>query len=127
ATFTQFPQAGDASTGLSVDATGFRLPLAPSFSGNLSAQYTQPVGSADLVARLDYNYRSRFYFDVLQRSPQEGYGLFNAGLTYDASRWSLTAYGRNLTDERYLAYAYNTSAGVPGEPRTFGVAARMKF
>jgi iron complex outermembrane recepter protein len=128
ATLTEFPQAGNSSTGTPTDATGFRLPLAPSFSGNLSAQYSQPVGDgAKLVARVDYNYRSRFYFDVLQLSPQAGYGLLNTGLTYDIARWSVTVYGRNLTDERYLSYAYNTTEGVPGEPRIFGIAARVKF
>ena len=128
ANFTDFSNAGDSSTGASVDATGFRLPLAPRLSSNLSAQYTYPIAvDGKLVARLDYNFRSRFYFDVLQQSPQGGYGLLNAMLSYSMPEWSVSLYGHNLSDQRYLSYAYSTAQGVAGAPRTFEVLLRRNF
>ena len=127
ANFTDFPNAGDSSTGGSVDATGFRLPEAPRMTSDLSAQYAVPVANGTLSARLDYNYRSRLYFDVLQASPQSGYGLLNATLSYEMPDWTVWLYARNLTDQRYQAYAYTTAQSVPGEPRTFEVVLRRSF
>lgn len=126
--FTDFPQAGDQSTGGSVNATGFRLPLAPSFSTDLSAQYTHQLGHGRSVfGRLDWNYRSSFYFDVLQRQRQEGYGLLNATLGLDVGRIEATLFARNLTDERYLVFPYRTTEGALATPRTIGGTVRVKW
>ncbi len=128
ANFVRFENAGDSSTGTPVDASGFRLPLAPRFSGNVFAEYALPLPrELTLRSRLDYDYRSSFTFDVLERARNEAVGLLGASLTLERGRWDLGFAAENLTDERYLAYAYSTNGGLPALPRTFRGTLRVRF
>ncbi|MBM4382354.1 MAG: TonB-dependent receptor [Deltaproteobacteria bacterium] len=128
ANFVRFENAGDSSTGSPVDASGFRLPLAPRFSGNVFAEYVLPLPrEISLRGRLAYDFRSSFTFDVLERSRTEAVGLLGATLALERGRFELSFAAENLVDERYLAYAYSTDRGLPAEPRTFRGSLRVRF
>lgn len=58
----------------------------------------------------------------------------NASISYaTANGWEFTAWGRNLTDERFLTTIFDSVAqdgsisGYPSPPRTYGVAAKYVF
>jgi hypothetical protein len=58
ATLTEFPQAGNSYTGTPTDATGFRLPLAPSSSGNLGSDlHPHPLSKLNPYVRFIPNTR----------------------------------------------------------------------
>lgn len=125
---------GAASVG--VDLTD-KLPQAPDWSIDLGAQYTIDTGgSSNLVYRVDYAYKSRFFFFAANNplDVQRPYGLVNMRLTYDSgSAWTVAAYVTNLTDKFYssqredIRTAYDVALDWPAEPRVFGLEVGFKF
>jgi iron complex outermembrane recepter protein len=141
-TFTGAPPALEDSGGAIqvVDASGTRLPGLSEWAVSIGGEYTQPGGfggrTGEYFAAADVSYRSEF-----SSSPTEsdflnidGYSLLNlrAGFRGD-NGWDLFAWGRNVLDEAYfeiLSQGGSSSgyyAGLPGEPRTYGVTLRGSF
>jgi iron complex outermembrane receptor protein len=63
---------------------------------------------------------------------QEPYALLNARVGWEWRRFALYAYGRNLIDQTYFAFAVPLGPGAgyatsPGDPRTFGMMATARF
>jgi iron complex outermembrane receptor protein len=110
----------------------------PEFSANIAAEYKIPVRANDeITLRGDYSYRTKVANDA-ENTPeliQSGYGLVNAGISYDLHDLGLSAtlFGRNLTDKRYLVtgWADLTSLGlvegVWGSPREWGLQVKYQF
>ena len=77
----------------------------------MSADYEVPLASLpfNAVLRMDYNWRSDVRWGVGQgnvtvpKSLEKAYGLLNAsiGIKGKNDRYTVTAYGRNLTDHFY--------------------------
>jgi len=88
---------------------GDPLAYAPEFSFSVSGIYEIPVGDTAVVRlRADYSWRDLTYFEpegTLEErllKSQDSFGLLNLSLTYDSGEdWSVSAYGTNVTDERY--------------------------
>ncbi|MFC7048683.1 TonB-dependent receptor [Emcibacter nanhaiensis] len=110
----------------------------PEWSVNVAAEYTVPLGdTAELVFRGDYSYRSKFANDATNTPQliQDGYGLLNGGITLDfvEKGLSVTAYGRNLTDEHYIMSGWADIGsiglidGTWGRPREWGVTVNYNF
>lgn len=118
----------------------------PSFNGNISPgafKYTLTLGAtrefrfgADwaLVPRMEFNRYGEIWWDVAntagtRRDPLE---LLNARLSLKSGdRWEISAYGRNLTDETYFQEVVPLlgvlTVNFRGQPRTYGVEARVNF
>jgi iron complex outermembrane receptor protein len=99
------------------------VPYAPEYTGNLGAEATFPMGAAlQLVARVDASFVGETWFHPVQeerlpnlfgyfgfgqgefsKMKRDPYAVVNARLTLQAERWGVTAWGRNLGDEEYLA------------------------
>jgi iron complex outermembrane receptor protein len=121
-----------------IQLQGNKLAQAPDWQFNTSAQYSFPISSDfDLTARVDYKWQSRVFFDIYNnpQNSQPSYGLVNASLevaTRDRG-WSLMAWIRNATDERYISQASAGSganaaiAGSIGMPRMFGLTLDRHF
>jgi len=121
-------------TGLPEDVSGNRLNQSPEFKSHLAATYTWDLGGRRLSLRGEFQYTSKYYFDQFnfEDLAEDGYHLWNAYLTYylPNNRWSVSAYGRNLSDE--LHYAQVFGAGPDNKawlaaPRTYGVRADYRF
>lgn len=118
--------------------TDLKLVKFPKWSVNLSGQYTMPVGNAgQVVGRLDWVYKTEIHHDALN-SPfglQPSYSLLNARLTYENSggNWSLSLFGTNLTDERYIMGATDLSDALGfaevqyARPREWGLSLQYNF
>lgn len=113
------------------DADGNWQPFASRYSVTLSAQYSRPINDRlKALARLDWNWRSRFYFDVDNTIEQPAYGLVNGRIGVEGEKWSLYLIGRNLFDQEYYTVATDNGYGpyaAPGDPRMVGVQARITF
>lgn len=111
---------------------------APEWTANAAFDYTITLGNDGAVTfGGDLTYRSR-YANELTNEPmliQDGFALLGAFITYTHSggRWSLTAFGTNLTDERYMTNGL-TSFGSFGNavanfapPREWGLKLQAEF
>ena len=107
----------------------------PEFEYTLGLQHRYPMGdSAELSSRLSYQWRDEHFVDTLN-SPSiavDSYGLLDASITYDrfVDGWSLSVFGRNLTDEEFHDFGFDggTHRAVwGGIPRTYGVEVTARF
>ncbi len=115
-----------------------RFVKTPKWSTTLSAQYSVPLsGGAEIVGQVDWAYKSKINHDQLNSlvGLQEAYSLLNARLTYASTddKWSVSLFGTNLTDERYIMAATDLSDTLAfGEvqwarPREWGLNFRYNF
>ncbi len=141
--------------GGTVDKSGFELRRAPDLTAALSAQYEQRLASgAFLVYGLNYSWKDDYYIiaNTVQR-PQaldsglvESYGLLDASISYETEKWSLSLWGKNLTEEDYFMHVLDVGTnyaagpnnapipvaglwtfGTINPPRTYGLEFRFKF
>lgn len=118
------------------DFAGNRLNYAPEWTLYLAAQYTQPVAKGEVVARIDWSYKSTTFFDRSNSAldTQPGYGLLNARLRYDADSFYVDLFGRNLTDKQYVTgqlinppFACGCRTVNLGNPLTYGATFGVRF
>ncbi len=119
--------------------TGKPVAGAPRWIANLDAQYEHGLG-AGLVGYgvVEYSYRSAYY-GYLDDSPYSltgNYALINLrlGLHPEASRWDLSLWGKNVTNQHYVPTYLNYGSLLPGvyvpffgDPATYGVTLRARF
>lgn len=116
---------------------GHRFRLTPDHSAAVGLDWRIPMGSASFYLRPSYSWKSKVYFedDNTPGLEQDAYGLFNLrmGVMLADGRWDIGVWGSNLADEQYLIDAGNTGRqfGTPtfvaGQPRAYGVTAKVKF
>lgn len=114
------------------DLNGLSLFRTPKYSGNLSATYDIPSKHGDFMVTASCSYNSEYYFDAAHITKQESMLYANASLTWTApsNEWSLSLWGRNLTNELRIANANSIPPGdlfSPTAPRTYGVRATRAF
>jgi iron complex outermembrane receptor protein len=116
-----------------INASGKRLPYAPSWTGNASVDYTHEFSAGVFGLDVNGNYNSAFYFDPNNRVKQHPYALLNAELSFAPSALPglrLILWGKNLTDHDYLQSVLETpfaDAVSWSPPRTFGGRIEYKF
>jgi outer membrane receptor protein involved in Fe transport len=89
------------------------------------------------MARADLFGSDAFYFDASNDQRSRPYALLNLRAGYATDRWSLHAWGRNVTDERYAVRGFYFGLEPPnfadrlyvqqGDPRQFGVTLRWSL
>ncbi|MEH3045589.1 TonB-dependent receptor [Sphingomonas adhaesiva] len=110
---------------VSVDLAGSQFPYAPrwTLAGGVNARVARIVGNVNV------NYRSAVFTETGVTQGQgrlPGRTLVNARLGYDADRWTLFAFARNLLDERYKQYDFAAgNRAILGDPQTFGLGAEL--
>lgn len=119
-------------------ADGESLLRSSDYSYTVTAAYEFMVGQGRLPVSVTYSYKDDYNFDFpvdpIARTwlRQEGFGLVNARAAYysPGDKWSLSLWGRNLTDEEYFNEAAGNAMGLRGfwaDPRTYGVSAEYQF
>jgi iron complex outermembrane receptor protein len=118
------------------DYSGGKLVQASDVTANATVQQAFEIGSGELTLQGSVKYFSSYYATVpyvpLDKIP--GQTLFDARIAYafGADRnFSIAAFGRNLSNERYCATTGEIPWGLgqcaPNEPRTYGVQVRASF
>ncbi len=119
---------------------GERLPNTPKFSGSVFAEYRRPL-FADWSGVAGASYRGmgdrHASFDASAGNPQfdlKSYGLVDLRLGLENERYALTAFVRNVGDERAQYSATGSALTLTNQelittarPRTFGITASAKF
>lgn len=116
------------------------LQRAPKFKFALGGRYTYPLDNGSkLIASVDYAWTGKQYAAVTisDQVKLPAYGVLNARLQYTApeGRFSVAAFGTNITDQFYLiggsdfAGGYTTGSREldPARPREYGVEVRFNF
>jgi iron complex outermembrane receptor protein len=127
------PAPGNAGTVSVVrNVTGNQLEGAPDVTATISANYT--VGFKPGVATFSANvyHSTQIVYDVGNLYKQPDYTTVGAEISWapEDTRFTATAYGRNLTDVPVIlgTFISNTAAGYSYEPpRNFGVSLSYKF
>lgn len=136
--FTNINEFGSAIALFATDRLNDRLSFAPLWSGAASATYELPLsGSLTLRTTLSEKYNSSYNTgsNLDPRKLQGAYGLLNAriGLGAPDNSWAVEAWSANLANKYYYQVAfdapfqYNQIDSFLGEPRTFGLTARVRF
>ncbi|RSY82003.1 TonB-dependent receptor [Sphingomonas koreensis] len=109
-----------------------KLLKAPAYTAFGSATYTAQVSAdTDVIARASYSWRSSYFVDVLNTpaARQGAHGLLDLSLGIKKDRYSLTFFGRNITN--VLVKDLVNTVVVPiqygGEPATYGVTLNASF
>jgi len=107
---------------------GNQAPLVSKSTINAGVQYHQPVGNGlNAIVRLDYQQIGRTWWDPYNYTSRDPVNLVDLRAGVDAGKWSLMAWSKNLTNEKY-----NTEYS-PGTflwkalPRRYGVDFGYKF
>lgn len=133
---------------------GNESPLTPDYTLNVGAQYVKPVtGNVEMVLRADYVRYGPTWFHTVQNNQQpaiwtailgfpvasdfsrarrDAYGVLNLRAGLNSDKWELTAWGRNVLDEEYLAEVieapeFGGSFIHQGQGRSFGMDLRYRF
>lgn len=118
------------------DLSGNELTQAPEIALTFGIEHSFDVPGGQLTPRLQARYQAKTYFTITnsRAEMQDAYTKTDASLTYEpaSGNWTLSAYGRNLSNETIL-----TSAGFAGyadgyllqfaAPRTFGARFEYRF
>jgi iron complex outermembrane receptor protein len=148
----QFPAQDDScvqSSGGNVSVGGNPFPYAAKSSINLAFDWNAlDIGDGVLKLHGDANYTGKYHYDAYKDYSRgvlptvatgkftqgEGdYWILNGRVTYDAGRYSLSVWGKNLTKTEYYPFGisienlFGNGYRVLGQPRTYGVEATFRF
>ena len=116
--------------GSEVNLNGKRQIFTPDLTSMLAAQYSYSLNKKQdlkIILRGEWKYLGTQFFDLANTIRQSSYHLLNtrAGLT--AKNFEIMFWMRNITDKKYIGYAYDFGAIHLGNPRTYGVTLTGKF
>jgi iron complex outermembrane receptor protein len=114
---------------------GAELPNAPKVSFNYLLRYNVDLGAGNVAAQVDGVWYDDQFLEVTNGlgSKQDAYNVTNASLTYrhDETGIALTAWGRNIFNQKYRAYALNLGilgvTSIYGPPATYGATLSIPF
>ncbi|MBL4800946.1 MAG: TonB-dependent receptor [Emcibacter sp.] len=118
--------------GITLDS---KLPGTSEWTLNGAISYNLDMGNnGTLTPRLDWSYRSEFFFDANNSMREDGYNLVNASLLYDYDdNWRLTFFIKNLTNKTYFTHGESIldPAGFalvsPSRKREWGISLSLDF
>jgi iron complex outermembrane recepter protein len=118
-----------------VDCSGFTAYNSPKWTLTFGAEQTIPLGGIDLVLSADTQYRSERYIAFEYVPPELAPALWRSNASIALRKgeaWSLTAYVRNIENERApnsgtLYGAANVVTLRTDAPRTYGIRVSTKF
>jgi iron complex outermembrane receptor protein len=119
-----------SQNGSTVDLAGKKQIFTPDVTSMLALQYTYDLGTKfllKLVARGEWMYLGKQYFDLANNISQNPYSLLNTRFGVSAKNFEVMFWGRNLSDKNYISYAYDFGAVHLGNPRTYGITLAGKF
>ena len=118
-----------------VDLAGNQLPFSPEFTGSVGFDWTfLRSGNWQASFSPTVNATSRIFFNPQNQlvQSQDAYALVDASVTVENGPYSISFWGRNLTQKRYFVNGQNLAGFgfqdlYQGNPRTFGVRVRASF
>ena len=109
------------------DFSGERIARVPAYLLNVGASYRAKWGG---VARIDWRYVGKTYFDEANTVKEPGYSVLDARIGYEKGNFGIYVFGRNLTGTDYFSNSYvflGQPSSTPGNPRVIGTEIRATF
>jgi iron complex outermembrane receptor protein len=135
--FTDFPKADfflscpvSYPTVCSLSADGKQLPQTPTASGTININYRVPLEQGEVNFNLNEAANSGYYYAPNNEYRQSGYGLLNGSVAWSVHNYSVTLWGKNLTNVIYpisVNQAPTAVAAAYAAPRTYGVTLGAKL
>lgn len=119
-----------SSNGSAANLDGNRQIFTPNVTSLLALQYTIALDqsqSTRLVVQGDWIYLGKQYFDLANTVSQGSYSLLNARLGVEFKKFGLYVWGKNISNTKYISYAYDFGAAHMGNPQTYGFTLRAAF
>ncbi len=119
-----------SSNGDIINLGGNRQIFTPDVTSMLALQYSHLVSARHqlkLVARGEWFYLGRSYFDLANTIEQSSYHLLNTRVGVSCKKLDLFFWARNIANTKYIEYAYDFGAVHLGNPATYGVTVRTSF
>jgi iron complex outermembrane recepter protein len=90
------------------DYSGNKTTYTPPYNLNVGAQFDAALGSSALStsARLDYMHVGKTYWEVDNVLYTPDHGWVDAKVSIGGDRWTLSVWGKNITDERWATSAF---------------------
>jgi iron complex outermembrane recepter protein len=127
ATYDEFVFAG-------VNNSGKKLQRTPEYQIAVGVEATTSLGSWEdaLTGRLAYRYQAEMPWAPENTSFEDAYGTLDGRLTLGTpeSNWSLSLFGKNLTDELYrtnIIVFFKDEMSSYAAPRTYGLELKASF
>jgi len=113
--------------GHEVNLKGNHQLFTPATTSMLAVQYDRTVGAIGFFVRGEWQYLGNQYFDLANAIRQSAYSLVNTRVGMSFHTINLSLWCRNLTDRKYISYAYDFGAEHLGNPKNYGVTIRFNF
>lgn len=114
-----------------INLVGKEMPYSPETSLNIGITLSNEfAGDWDSFFRVDYQRLGEMYFEVENFAARDALDLvnFRAGVANASNGWEFAIWGKNVTDENYIADLTNPNGIVYyGRLRQFGVEATKRF
>ncbi|CAN5529198.1 TonB-dependent receptor [soil metagenome] len=127
ATYDEFVFAG-------VNNSGHLMQRTPKYQGAIGGEVTTGVGSWDdaLSARLSYRWQGKMPWAPENTTWEKAYGTLDGRITLTSpdKAWTVSAYGKNLTNEVYrtnIIAFFQEEMSSFGAPRTYGFELSAAF
>ncbi len=114
-------------------AAGKELPNAPELSLISDARYEVPIGDYTLAFGANARYSDSAFRDSLNQQLlwSQAQWMYNGNIELASAAWSLSLWGRNLSDEQVSQSAGNNGIGngftLTQAPRTYGATFKYSF
>ncbi len=121
------------TTGNRAIIDGNPLPQAPKWTITATGRYSIPMENGEFFVFTDWAYRSKINFFLYEATEFTGKPMVEGGLrvgyTWDAGKYEMAVFGRNITDTQRITGAidFNNRTGFINEPRQFGVQFKGNF
>lgn len=129
--FTPRPGGRTGNITAIVDASGSTMIRAPKFTLSSTANYRVPLNQGTLEFSATAYYTSKINYSYDERIQQPAYATVDANVTWlPSDQFSVSIWGRNLTDTNYGSFLTSTSARdsiVYAAPLSYGISASYKF
>ncbi|MEP6885649.1 MAG: TonB-dependent receptor [Gammaproteobacteria bacterium] len=107
---------------------GNQAPLVTKDTFHTGFQYHQPVmDNINGILRVDYQYLGRTWWDPYNVTSRDPVSLVDLRTGFDAPRWSLIAWSKNLTNKIYNAEFSPGGFLWKAQPRTYGLDFTYRF
>jgi iron complex outermembrane receptor protein len=107
---------------------GNQAPLVSKTTFNVGSQYTQPLANdMNLSLRADLQRIGRTWWEPYNTTSRNPVSLLDMRLGLNADKWSVTAWAKNLTDEKYNAEFSPGGFLFKALPRRYGVEFNYQF
>lgn len=117
-----------------VDNSGHLMQRTPEWQAAIGAEATTDVGAWKdaLVGRLSYRWQGKMPWAPENTSWEKAYGTLDGRITLTppGKGWSVSVFGKNLTDQVYrtnIIVFFNDEMSSFGAPRTFGMEVSAPF